>query len=114
MTFFVTFIETFCHFRRYISSMEDRKPNGRFSKGNPGGPGNPYSKYQERFRAILMKCVKPKDFRVVCKSLLAAAQSGDIHAQRLLLSRLLGKEVQSLLIDTPIKLYDTEAPTDGV
>ena len=88
-------------------SNNGRLPNGQYAKGNIGGPGNSQGAYQERFRAILNKCVSKKAFKELCKKVLADALAGNPHAQKLLFGRLLGKEAQQIILDAgPIKFYE--------
>ena len=42
--------------------------NGRFAKGNPGGPGTPYSQRTSRLRAILLDTVSDDDVRAGARS----------------------------------------------
>lgn len=67
-----------------------RGPNGRFAKGNPGGPGNPNAKRVARLRSALLKSVTPEDMQQVVAALLAQAKAGDVPSIRELFQRLLG------------------------
>jgi len=68
-----------------------RTPNGRFAKGNPGGPGNPHARRIAQFRSAVLGAVTPEDLDEVVRGLLDAAKSGDLAATKLLLDRTLGK-----------------------
>lgn len=69
-----------------------RDEHGRFAKGNPGGPGNPYARRQAEYQAAIQDVVSPQRFRGVLTVLLKAVlERGDIQAARLLMDRVLGK-----------------------
>lgn len=92
----------------------NRSLNGRFQPGTDPGPGNPYSKYQEVFRSLLYKCVNKKKYKELIKRVYTDAMAGNTSAQKLLLGRLLGKEVQQIHLDMPLKLYQVGTPVDDV
>ena len=68
-----------------------RGPDGRFAKGNRGGPGNPYASRTARLRSVLLDNVTDDDFKAVVGKLVAMAKAGDLAAIRELLDRVLGK-----------------------
>ncbi len=68
-----------------------RGPNGRFAKGNLGGPGNPHASRTARLRAMLLDNVTDDDFKTVVAKLVAMAKGGDLAAIRELLDRMMGK-----------------------
>lgn len=67
-----------------------RDSSGRFTAGNPGGPGNPFAPAVARLRAAMLQSVTVKDVRDLGRSLLERAKAGDVPAARLLLAYLLG------------------------
>jgi len=71
-----------------------RDDKGQFTKGNGGGPGNPFAQQVAELRKTLLAAVTPKDLRDVVRSLLKQAKEGNIAAVRELLSRLLGPPVE--------------------
>jgi len=71
-----------------------RDGKGQFTKGNGGGPGNPFALQVAELRKTLLAAVTPKDLRDVVRSLLNQAKEGNIAAVRELLSRLLGPPVE--------------------
>lgn len=71
--------------------MEGRDRNGRFARGNSGGPGNPFARRVAQLRAVMMETVSDDDMRAVVQTLLTLAKSGDVAAIKLLLDRLLGR-----------------------
>ena len=71
-----------------------RNKNGKFAKGNPGGPGNPFLKHVNKFRKALYKCVTEKDFIELVKGQMEKAKS-DPNAARLMLGYLIGNPEQT-------------------
>lgn len=71
-----------------------RNNKGQFTKGNNGGPGNPFAQQVAELRKTLLAAVKPKDLRDVVRALLKQAKEGNTAAVRELLSRLLGPPVE--------------------
>ena len=67
-----------------------RGEGGRFSKGNHGGPGNPYAQCVARLRRALFDSIRPDDLAEVVGALLKSAKEGDVAAAKELLQRLLG------------------------
>jgi len=70
-----------------------RDSAGRFTKGCPGGPGNPCARRVAKFRFALLKTVTEEDLITVARLLMSKAIEGEPWAIRELLDRLLGKPV---------------------
>jgi hypothetical protein len=68
-----------------------RDSQGRFSKGNPGGPGNPFARQVGRLRTVLLERLDEDKLRAIADKLLELAMEGDVAAMRLLLSYTLGR-----------------------
>jgi hypothetical protein len=68
-----------------------RDDRGRFTRNNPGGPGNPFARQVARLRQVLLDCVTPEDMAVIAHKLVELAKEGDVHAIKLLFSYTLGK-----------------------
>jgi hypothetical protein len=68
-----------------------RGENGRFLKGNPGGPGNPYVKQVAQLKAALFEALTTDDIQAVMRRMRDAALAGDVAAARLLLEYTVGK-----------------------
>ena len=72
-----------------------RSRTGRFTQGNPGGPGRPRGL---DFRAVVAEKAEGEGIAVedaiwdIFQSLLAQARQGDVQAAKLLIERLCGKE----------------------
>jgi hypothetical protein len=73
------------------SRTSGRGPNGRFAKGNPGGPGNPFARQVAAFRQEFMAAVTGEDLAVIVRALIDKAKDGDCAAARLVLQYTLGK-----------------------
>lgn len=58
-----------------MPNLETQDARGKFKKGNPGGPGNPFSKKTNELRAALYAAVGTKEIAKVIKAQLALASS---------------------------------------
>ena len=72
-----------------------RGSNGRFAKGNPGGPGNPFARRVARQRTLIQEAVTDEDLRAIVRALVERAKGGDIAAIREVLNRVVGKAPES-------------------
>ncbi len=70
---------------------DGRDARGRFTTGNPGGPGNPYARRVAELRSALLDAVTPEDVAALARALLAQAKGGDVAAARLVLSYAVGR-----------------------
>jgi hypothetical protein len=67
-----------------------RHLNGRFLKGNPGGPGNPYAKKIAALRGAMLSVVTEKDMKSICTTLVGLAKQGDVAAAKFVFGYVLG------------------------
>src|SRR5947208_7861600 len=67
------------------------EPNGRFARGNPGGPGNPYARRVAKLRQVIINRLTEEDLLAITEALLAKAKEGSVGAAKLLLAYALGK-----------------------
>ena len=65
--------------------------NGRFAKGNAGGPGNPHVRRIALMRAAVAEAVTVEDLVAVMRKLVALAMEGDREAAKLVLHSTIGK-----------------------
>ena len=72
-----------------------RDNNGRFVRGNPGGPGNPHARRVGKLRNALIRSVSDADVKEIIAKLVEAAKAGDIQAAREVLDRTIGKATQT-------------------
>jgi hypothetical protein len=61
-----------------------RDAKGRFAKGNPGGPGNPFARKTAALRQALLETVREKDIQEIAYILLLNTKAGDLASIKLL------------------------------
>src|SRR5207302_6058085 len=64
---------------------------GRWAKGNPGGPGNPFARQVAALRKVIINRLTEEDLLAITEALLAKAKEGSVGAAKLLLAYALGK-----------------------
>ena len=74
-----------------VPSTTDRAADGRFAKGNPGGPGNPFARQTAALRAALINGVTERDIQDILDVLLLNAKGGHLPTIKLLFAYVLGK-----------------------
>src|SRR5205809_2548285 len=67
------------------------EPNGRFARGNPGGPGNPFARQVAALRKVIINRLTEEDLLAITEALLAKAKEGSVGAAKLLLAYGIGK-----------------------
>ncbi len=72
-------------------TIAQRSQNGRFLKGNRGGPGNPHADKVAKLKVAMLSAVSEKSMRTVIRKLVEMAEGGDLKAIELLLNRTIGK-----------------------
>ncbi len=93
---------------------EFRDASGRFSKGNPGGPGNPFARFTAQMRKAFAEEATADDLRAVARSLLDKAKEGDVSAAKLVLSYTLGKPLEGVDPDRLDELECTQWRRENV
>ncbi|MFO0846482.1 MAG: hypothetical protein U0797_29625 [Gemmataceae bacterium] len=73
---------------------EGREANGRFAKGNAGGPGNPFARKVAQLRSLALETVTEDDLAAILKKMVERAKQGDVPAAKLVLQYTLGKPVE--------------------
>src|SRR5262249_37027667 len=73
-----------------------RDRRGRFTKNNPGGPGNPFASAVARRRRAALAVVPPEACQSVFRVLLLRAQGGHLPAMKLLFAYTLGLPTQTV------------------
>ncbi len=76
-----------------------RDRRGRFTRGNPGGPGNPLGPAIARLRSELVRAVTLADMRAIARALVRRARDGDTESVRLLWSYTLGRPLEPDIVD---------------
>ena len=77
-----------------------RDAQGRFIKGNAGGPGNPFARHVAKLRAALINSVSVADMEQLADDLRIQAKLGNVTAIKLLFLYVLGKPPQPVNPDT--------------
>jgi hypothetical protein len=73
-----------------------RETNGRFAKGNAGGPGNPYARQVAALRRALLQLVTEEEIIAIARALLEQAKKGNVSAAKLLFSYTLGQPAKAV------------------
>ncbi len=73
------------------SPASGRDSRGRFTRGNAGGPGNPFGRYAAGLRRVLVHSVTAEDMHAIARKLVEQSLAGNHAAVKLLLSYTLGK-----------------------
>ncbi len=82
------------------AARDGREANGRFAKGNHGGPGNPFARQTAAFRRQLLEAVTPQDMEAICATLILRARAGSVPHVKLLFSYVIGKPTDAVNPDT--------------
>jgi hypothetical protein len=83
-----------------FSPYSGQDAKGRYLKGNPGGPGNPYARRTAALRHAILDVVTPDEIRALAGRLLELAREGDLAAAKLVLSYAVGKPADAVNPDT--------------
>ena len=78
-----------------------RNTDGRFAKGNAGGPGNPYARRVAALRRALLDCVTEDDIKAIAKAVIEEAKDGNIAAAKIIFQYTLGKPDSAANLDMP-------------
>ena len=68
-----------------------RDNNGRFSKGNPGGPGRPPLEKESRYHQTMVEACSVDDWQRICQRAVEDAVDGDHRARDWLAKYLVGE-----------------------
>jgi hypothetical protein len=82
------------------AARDGREANGRFAKGNLGGPGNPFARQTAALRKQLLEAVTKEDMDAICTMLILRARGGSIPHLKLLFSYVIGKPTDAVNPDT--------------
>jgi hypothetical protein len=77
-----------------------RDPRGRFTAGNPGGPGNPFARQVAALRSALVRRVTEEDIEQIAAAVVTQAKMGNLAATKLLFRYGLGKPAEVVNPDT--------------
>ena len=76
-----------------------RDGRGRFSKGNSGGPGNPYAQQVGKLRSALLRAVSEADMQAIVGRLVELAKEGNVQAAKEVIDRCIGRPVEADLFE---------------
>ena len=77
-----------------------RDENGKFTKGNPGGPGRPKKEREAKYYDITLSAVNLEDWKQIIKKAVDQAKRGDSMARKFLADYLMGPPVQKADVTT--------------
>ncbi len=69
----------------------EREANGRFAKGNKGGPGNPFGRRLAAAREAALEVAGPEQIRAIMEAMVEKACNGDLGAAKFVFSYAVGK-----------------------
>ena len=68
-----------------------RDAQGRFTEGNPGGPGNPHAAQVAKLRSALLNAVSAEDVEAIIQEVLKRAKEGELRAAKMVLDYSIGR-----------------------
>jgi hypothetical protein len=77
-----------------------RDSKGRFTAGNPGGPGNPFARRVAQLRSVMLQCISDEDMQAITHAVLLKARHGDLQAVKLMYQYGIGKASDAVNPDT--------------
>jgi len=78
------------------NGVNGRAMDGRFAKGNPGGPGNPFARQVAALRRVLLEAVSPHDLRGIVSKMVELAKEGHVAAAKIVFEYTLGKPAKAV------------------
>jgi hypothetical protein len=89
-----------------------REANGRFARGKPGGPGNPFARRTAAARKAFCDALSHEDLVEIARAMKEKAKGGDVAAAKLVLAYAVGKPADVVEPDTldleEFKQYEEE------
>ncbi len=79
-----------------------RDGNGKFAKGNPGGPGRPKKERETKFYEVTLTAVSIEDWKVIVKKAVDQAKRGDGVARKWLADYLIGEPEKNVNLKSDI------------
>jgi hypothetical protein len=73
-----------------------RGTDGKFVKGNKGGPGNPFARQVAALRQAFLTSVTKEDIAAIAQAMLEKARAGDVAAARLVIQYSLGRPAEAV------------------
>src|SRR3954462_1095524 len=81
---------------REETNSSGRDEKGRFTRGNAGGPGNPYARQVGKLRGRLLERLAEGELDHIADTLIGLAKAGDLQAIKLLFAYTLGKPAEAV------------------
>jgi hypothetical protein len=81
------------------SPLVGRQANGKFAKGNPGGPGNPHARETARILQLMKSEVSDEDILDLTRKLVERGKEGDVGAIKVIFAYKIGKPQPAPLPD---------------
>jgi hypothetical protein len=97
-----------------FASASDNGRNGRgqFTKGNKGGPGNPFAGSVAKLRKAALQIVTPEEIQGIFRVLLLRAQGGHLPSIKLLFAYTIGQPAATVDPDEVDAEADAHEPVD--
>jgi hypothetical protein len=73
-----------------------RGPDGKFVKGNKGGPGNPFARKIAAMRRAFFDAVTEEDLAAIARAMIEKAKQGDVAAARLVAQYTMGRPAEAV------------------
>jgi hypothetical protein len=73
-----------------------RGADGKFVKGNKGGPGNPFAGKVAAMRRAFFAAVTKEDIAAIAQAMIEKAKAGDVAAARLVIQYTMGKPAEAV------------------
>lgn len=89
-----------------------RDTSGRFTKGNPGGPGNPFARRVSQLRSLVVEVLTDEDLRAIVDKMIDDAKNGDKAAVKLLLSYAIGKPTVPVCQPDHVDTHELESEAE--
>jgi hypothetical protein len=88
------------------NGQDGRDEKGRFTKGNKGGPGNPFAGSVAKLRKAALAVISEDDMQSVFRVLLLRAQGGHLPAMKLLFAYTIGLPAQTVDPDEVLEMQE--------
>jgi hypothetical protein len=73
-----------------------RGSDGKFVKGNKGGPGNPFARKLAAMRRAFFAAVTKEDLAAIAQAMIEKAKAGDVAAARLVIQYTMGRPAEAV------------------
>lgn len=88
--------------------MPERDMNGKFAKGNPGGPGRPHRQIEQDYLAAFSEVITREEWKEIIEKAVGQAKEGDPRARQWLTHYVIGprqdKELETIAIQEEMEI----------